>query len=718
MGRITIFVSNDINSRKVKLSFEKRRIPFSEINVEDHPTSIPSLKALGHNYSVPKVFFNTRYIGGVDETLKELKRWDDRTKYDNPLSAYESEIAKLADPQSLHLQLPSLPMKKATPKVTTPIPYVELPDGTATTTYWNMTEKLRGSISLSDYHQRSAMYKRTFSGKHALKAFVVSMDIDEEQARAFGNSLLKAKVIRPITNEKKFVAKESSIYRLQADSNPSVLNSYCIWPQETSKGAEELMDELTWLLADIEGSSLDSLCRIDYSKALIHEKFPLFEENVCELQAFDMATLNESGKKAFALNVYNLMLRYAFIKLGFVQSEQDRSHFYSSTSFNIGGLVFSFDEWKDGILRGNRKSPSTGKEPFNALDRRRRMCLSKLDPRIHFALGDHASVGSTLSLPFRTYSTANIEQELEMAASVFCNDKVNIRKRGDFVELHKTLYVYRGDFSTDKNKEGNFAVLATLAQYHIGTTASAMVTGECTVKFASKYSFKNLTRQATGFARYEKEFVLGDVTGFSVFLNRFKTSTKTPANERKRLATLRGLNLIDTFPEDRFDHITLRMQEEFGFPCVVLTLVDENRAWFKSIQWPLEEKPRSLPRGMTLCGDTINFELGGTNYVEDALEHPTYKSSALVIDGPKIRFYAGIPLAIPGADGNPQKIGALSLASQSPGKLNDAQIKRLHEYGAEIKRELLRRDSVSTAPTMSSSEDFDEIDAFDDFNDF
>ncbi|KAL7562724.1 hypothetical protein ACA910_013226 [Epithemia clementina (nom. ined.)] len=719
MGRVTIFVANDVNSMKVKMAFERRRIPFVEINVEDHPSALLSLKAVSHTFLVPKVFFNTRFIGGIEATLKELKRWDNDKSYQNAFAAYQAEIADLADPQSKHLRIPHPSVSRLTlnkPKrITNPSPYVELPDGTSTT-FWNVTEKIRGSISLSDYHQRNAIFKKTFSGKHALKIFLHAMKINEVQGQAFGNALLKAKVIRSITNDRKFVDKESSIYRLQGDSTPNVLNSYCSWPQVTSKEPREIMEGLVWLLTKIELGSLDAQGRLDYSKAVLHDKFPIFEEIVCELQAFDMGRLSDNEKLAFALNVYNLMLRYAFIKLGFFKSEADRAHFFANVRFNVGGLVFSFDEWKDGILRGNRKSPITGKEPFKGLDRRRRLVLSKdVDPRIHFALGDHAVVGSSCSLPFRIYTAGNIDQELEMAASVYCNDKCNIRAKGNMVKLPKALYMYRGDFSRAR---GAFGVYATVAQYLIGPAASAMVTGECTVKFATKYTIDNYTRQSVGIARYEKDSVQGDVTGMGAFMCRFKGG-KTPANERKRLATLCGLNLLDTLPEDRFDRITARMKEEFGVPFVFLTLVDANRAWFKSIQWPLPgDIPHCVPRGVSLCGHTINVEPGDINLIEDALEHPLYKLSPCVYDGPKLRFYAGIPIAVPGSDndGSLQTVATLSIGSQTPHKLTNAQIKRLHEYGADMKLELLRRDSVSTAPTESMSEE-DLTDMYDDFDD-
>ena len=55
-----------------------------------------------------------------------------------------------------------------------------------------------------------------------------------------------------------------------------------------------------------------------------------------------------------------------------------------------------------------------------------------------------------------------------------------------------------------------------------------------------------------------------------------------PANETDRLAALRELLILDTPPEERFDRIVKFAAEEFGVPIALISLVDENRQWFKA----------------------------------------------------------------------------------------------------------------------------------------
>ena len=65
--------------------------------------------------------------------------------------------------------------------------------------------------------------------------------------------------------------------------------------------------------------------------------------------------------------------------------------------------------------------------------------------------------------------------------------------------------------------------------------------------------------------------------------------------EIERLAALRGLQLLDTAPEERFDRITRTAQRLFGVPVVLISLLDRNRQWFKSSQgWNYGDLQRPL----------------------------------------------------------------------------------------------------------------------------
>jgi diguanylate cyclase (GGDEF)-like protein len=127
-----------------------------------------------------------------------------------------------------------------------------------------------------------------------------------------------------------------------------------------------------------------------------------------------------------------------------------------------------------------------------------------------------------------------------------------------------------------------------------------------------------------------------------------------PVDEADRLGTLRSLNILDTLPEERFDRLTRMARRMFGVPIALISLVDENRQWFKSCQG-LGASETS--RDISFCGHAI---LGDDILVvSDALADERFHDNPLVCGGPKIRFYAGCPLWV-----NGRKLGTLCLIDQ------------------------------------------------------
>src|SRR6201993_5471929 len=55
-----------------------------------------------------------------------------------------------------------------------------------------------------------------------------------------------------------------------------------------------------------------------------------------------------------------------------------------------------------------------------------------------------------------------------------------------------------------------------------------------------------------------------------------------PDNEKQRLATLRGYEILDTEPEASFDDLTFLASYLCETPVALISLVDADRQWFKS----------------------------------------------------------------------------------------------------------------------------------------
>jgi signal transduction histidine kinase/CheY-like chemotaxis protein len=115
-----------------------------------------------------------------------------------------------------------------------------------------------------------------------------------------------------------------------------------------------------------------------------------------------------------------------------------------------------------------------------------------------------------------------------------------------------------------------------------------------------------------------------------------------PANEAKRLEALYRYNILDTLPEAAFDRITRIASYLLEVPIAVVSLIDQNRQWFKSRQG-LDAQETS--RDLAFCAHTIlhNRPL----VVPDATKDPRFLRNPLVRGVPNIRFYAGAPLTTP-----------------------------------------------------------------------
>lgn len=116
-------------------------------------------------------------------------------------------------------------------------------------------------------------------------------------------------------------------------------------------------------------------------------------------------------------------------------------------------------------------------------------------------------------------------------------------------------------------------------------------------------------------------------------------------HEQARLEALHRLEVLDTTAEAVLDRITRVAAALFEVPICLISLVDENRQWFKSCYGlALSETSRDV----AFCAHTIELEQpGDVLVVHDAQQEDRFKHNPLVTGFPYLRFYAGAPLRTP-----------------------------------------------------------------------
>ena len=116
----------------------------------------------------------------------------------------------------------------------------------------------------------------------------------------------------------------------------------------------------------------------------------------------------------------------------------------------------------------------------------------------------------------------------------------------------------------------------------------------------------------------------------------------------------RSTGLLDTEPEEAFDRLTVLASLLAGAPSALLTILDQNRQFFKStvnVDQKLEQT-RETPLSQSFC----KFVAGSNAplVVPDARSHPLTESNP-AIDAYGIEAYCGVPLRL--SNGTP--FGAL-----------------------------------------------------------
>lgn len=135
-------------------------------------------------------------------------------------------------------------------------------------------------------------------------------------------------------------------------------------------------------------------------------------------------------------------------------------------------------------------------------------------------------------------------------------------------------------------------------------------------------------------------------------------------DELERIKDLRSYKILDTDPEQAFDDLTLIASQICGVPVAMISLVDEDRQWFKA-RIGIEVKETS--RSISFCAHAIQQE--GIFTVPDALNDPRFKDNPVVKGEPHIRFYAGAP--IHSRDGH--ALGTLCVIDYVPRTLTEEQ---------------------------------------------
>lgn len=166
------------------------------------------------------------------------------------------------------------------------------------------------------------------------------------------------------------------------------------------------------------------------------------------------------------------------------------------------------------------------------------------------------------------------------------------------------------------------------------------------------------------------------------------------------MAAVRRYDILDSPPDGAFDRITALAARRFGVPIAIISIVDEDRIWFKSHHGLAVEQ---IDREPGLCASAI---LGNTPYlVEDARIDPRSLANPLVAGDFGLRFYAAAPLTT--SDGH--NLGTLCVIDKEPRPIDKEQIEDLKDLASivmdQLELGLSSRKAVGKANLMAKEID-------------
>jgi diguanylate cyclase (GGDEF)-like protein len=136
-------------------------------------------------------------------------------------------------------------------------------------------------------------------------------------------------------------------------------------------------------------------------------------------------------------------------------------------------------------------------------------------------------------------------------------------------------------------------------------------------------------------------------------------------HDAHRLAVLHDLDIMDTPAEAAYNDIAALASACCGSEIAAVNFVDDQRHWTKAIVGVQDGRGASVSADVSFCAETVAGPHGLLS-VPDTLADERWRSHPLVLNGPKVRFYAGASIVVAG-----QPVGVVCVFGDKPRPLGE-----------------------------------------------
>ena len=169
-----------------------------------------------------------------------------------------------------------------------------------------------------------------------------------------------------------------------------------------------------------------------------------------------------------------------------------------------------------------------------------------------------------------------------------------------------------------------------------------------------------------------------------------------PPEEAKRLQALQTYAILDSPAEQAYDDIVNLASLICDVPIAMITLVDEDRQWFKA---KVGVDALQASRSDAFCAHAI-LSPGEFMQVQDASLDLRFADNPLVVGDPNIRFYAGAPLVT--ASGS--ALGTVCVIDRVPRTLEPQMVEALKALSRQVVSLLELRHTLAQLKLLSDAQ--------------